>query len=299
MLEELVPSCAKQTNSPVSPFEEMGAYEHLWIQPKTTFKTLSNIFTQFPGSVPSDFVQNKEDVYKCAKAVRDRLAHANVSWFGVHIHGVGEYPQKLRDAKYPVALFYYRGWSDLAATRSVAVIGTRNPSEHGLKRTRDLVKHLVQNQFTVVSGLAAGIDTMAHKTAVEENGNTIAVIGTPLSYVYPKENRELQSYLAENQLVISQVPVMRYEAQDYRYNRSFFPERNITMSALTEATIIVEAGETSGTLIQARAAVNQKRKLFILDNCFRNNHITWPDKFEKKGAIRVKNFDDIAKHLPN
>ena len=205
----------------------------------------------------------------------------------------------MRDAKYPVAFFYYQGWWDLAATRSVAVIGTRDPSQHGLKRTRSLVKQLVKNQFTVVSGLATGIDTMAHTTALEENGNTIAVIGTPLSYVYPKENRELQSYMAKNLLVISQVPVMRYEAQDYRYNRNFFPERNVTMSALTEATIIVEAKETSGTLVQARAAVNQKRKLFILDNCFRNNHITWPEKFENKGAIRVKDFDDIAKHLPN
>ena len=80
-------------------------------------------------------------------------------------------------------------------------------------------------------------------------------------------------------------------------NRLFFPERNVTMSALTEATIIVEAGDTSGTLIQARAALQQGRKLFILDSCFRNTSISWPRKFADKGAIRVTDYDDIRQHL--
>ena len=80
-------------------------------------------------------------------------------------------------------------------------------------------------------------------------------------------------------------------------NRLFFPERNVTMSALTEATIIVEAGDTSGTLIQARAALHQGRKLFILDSCFRNPSISWPQKFADKGAIRVMDYDDIRQHL--
>ena len=90
---------------------------------------------------------------------------------------------------------------------------------------------------------------------------TVAVIDKPLSHVYPKENAELQRKVASEYLIISQVPLRRYERQDYRKNRLFFPERNITMSALTEATIIVEAGETSGTLIQARAAVEEGRRL--------------------------------------
>ena len=122
-------------------------------------------------------------------------------------------------------------------------------------------------------------------------------IGTPLSHAYPKENAGLQNDIAENFLVISQVPVKRYESQDYRRNRAFFPERNITMSALTEATIIVEAGETSGTLFQARAALQQGRRLFILDSCFRSTALTWPEKFAQKGAIRVKDYDDVRRHL--
>ena len=274
---------AKFENRPVSPFLEMGAYEYLWTQQKTTFKSLSSKFEQRPGSVPSDFVQDKEEAHECAMFVRSRFFDASIDWFGIHVHGAGEYPQKLRDAKYPIALFYYQGWWDLVASRSVAVIGTRKPSQEGLTRTRQVVQELVKNKFTVVSGLASGIDTAAHETAMEENGNTIAVLGTPLSHVYPKENQELQKTIAKYKLVISQVPVKFYESRDYRSNRTFFPERNVTMSALTEATIIIEAGETSGTLFQARAAVNQNRKLFIPGQLFPKRTYHLAEKIRKNG----------------
>jgi DNA processing protein len=280
----------------VSPFHEMGAYEALWAERDASFKALSERFAQRPGSVPSDFVPPKK-AQECATFVKRRFEEAAIERFGVRVHGAGEYPEKLRDAAYPIELLYYQGWWDLADSRSVAVVGTRTPSKEGLSRTRKLVRELVADNFTVVSGLAAGVDRMAHETAIEAGGRTIAVIGTPLSHAYPKENSDLQRHIAKNFLVISQVPVKRYESQDYRRNRFFFPERNITMSALTVATIIVEAGETSGTLIQARAALHQGRKLFILDSCFRNPRLTWPAKFAEKGAIRVKDYDDIRQHL--
>src|SRR5207248_6474481 len=108
-----------------------------------------------------------------------------------------------------------------------------------------------------------------------------------------RENHDLQEEIATKFLLISQVPVLRYAAQKWFQNRTFFPERNVTMSALTEATIIVEAGETSGTLTQARAALHQGRKLFILDSCFKRKDITWPARFEEQGAIRIKSTDDI------
>ena len=281
----------------ISPFQEMGAYEALWCKPYTTFKSLSKRFAQRPGSVPSDFVSPTE-AHNCAVFVKKRFDEAEIDRFGVRVHGAGEYPKKLRDAARPVEFLYYQGWWDLVASRSVAVVGTRRPSRAGLSRTRRLVRELVENDFTVVSGLAAGIDRMAHETAIEEDGRTIAVIGTPLSHVYPRDNADLQRHISEHFLIVSQVPVKRYEAQDYRRNRLFFPERNVTMSALTEATIIVEAGETSGTLIQARAAIKQGRQLFILDSCFRNPRLSWPMKLAEKGAVRVRDYDDIRQHLP-
>lgn len=279
----------------ISPLRELGAYEALWDAPDATFKTLSEKFAVRPDSLPSDFVP-KAKAQEYAEFVQRRFREADVTRFGVRVHGAGEYPQKLRDAAHPIELLYYQGWWDLADSRSVAVVGTRKPTPDGEARTRQLVRKLVKDGFTIVSGLAAGIDTVAHTTAIEEGGRTIAVIGTPLSHSYPKDNAELQRRIAREFLLISQVPVRRYERQDYRRNRLFFPERNITMSALTEATIIVEAGETSGTLIQARAALHQGRDLFILDSCFRRG-LTWPAKFAEKGAVRVMEYDDISKHL--
>jgi len=179
----------------------------------------------------------------------------------------------------------------------VAVVGTRQVSSEGAARTRKLVRALVEHDFTIVSGLAQGVDTIAHQTAIDCGGRTIAVIGTPISEVYPKENAELQRRIASGYLLVSQVPVLRYKAQGANVNRFFFPERNKTMSALSEATIIIEAGETSGTLTQARAALAQGRKLFILESNFRNPAISWPAKFEKQGAIRVREVEDILREF--
>jgi DNA processing protein len=280
----------------VSPLRELGAYEVLWEDPKATFKSISAKFADHPGAVPSDFVSPKR-AQEVGDKVRRHLNASNIGKFGVRVHGAGEYPEKLRDAAYPVELLYYSGWWDLVSSRCVAVVGTRKPSEEGQARTRRIVRELVRDDFTVVSGLAAGVDTAAHETAIQEGGRTIAVIGTPLSHVYPRDNAELQRQIAAEFLVISQVPVCRYERQDYRMNRLFFPERNITMSALTEATIIIEAGETSGTLIQAKAALEQGRKLFILDSCFRKANLKWPHKLAEQGAIRVKDYEDVRRHL--
>jgi DNA processing protein len=296
MKQQLALENADFESRAISPLRELGAYEALWDDPVASFKTLSERFAQRPDAVPSDFVPERKAA-ECAAIVRERFARANVHRFGVRVHGAGEYPEKLRDAAHPVELLYYQGWWDLVSSRSVAVVGTRKPTPEGIARTRRLVRALVEDSFTVVSGLAAGIDRVAHETAIERGGRTIAVIGTPLSHTYPSDHAALQRQIADEFLVISQVPVLRYEQQDYRRNRFFFPERNVTMSALTEATIIVEAGETSGTLIQARAALQQGRRLFILDSCFRNPTLSWPQKFAEKGAIRVVDYDDIRKHL--
>ena len=277
----------------VSPFLEMGAYEAIWAEEAVTFKRLAKRFATHPDYLPSSFVSPTK-AHEYAHSAFHRLE--DVQHFGVRLYGAAEYPNKLRDAAYPVQLLYYAGNWDLVWSRSVAIVGTRSPTTEGLARTRRLTEALVADDFTVISGLAAGIDTQAHRTAMAAGGRTVAVIGTPLSETYPKENAELQRQIAEDFLVVSQVPVMRYERQDYRRNRAFFPERNVTMSALTEATVIVEAGETSGTLIQARAALRQRRKLFILDSCFRQG-LDWPAKLQEKGAIRVQDYGDIQRAL--
>ena len=279
----------------VAPLLELGAYEALWDEPKASFKSIAAKFAGSPGSRGSDFVPPSK-AREYGEAVFGELWESGER-FGVCMHGAGEYPGRLRDAAYPVELLYYRGWWDLVYSRCVAVVGTRRPSEEGMRRAQQVVRDLVKDDFTIVSGLAAGIDRVAHETTIARGGRTIAVLGTPLSRTYPAEHRELQRKIARDFLVISQVPVYRYGRQTPLVNRMFFPERNITMSALTEATVIVEAGETSGTLIQARAAVQQGRKLFILESCFQDRRLTWPQKYVEKGAIRVRKYDDIREHL--
>lgn len=276
---------------------EVGAYEALWTQTGESFKTIAERIAKSPGSRPSDFIPHNE-AYEVGERVIAKLRSALDAWFDVKIHGEVGYPKKLRDAQHPLELIYYQGEWDLIAARSVAVVGTRKPSDDGIARARSLVRKLLKDDFVIVSGLAQGIDTVSHETALAEGGQTIGVLGTPIHHHYPKANKELQERIAANHLLMSQVPVERYEAtKNVRKNSWFFPERNKTMSAISEATIIVEAGNTSGTLVQAREALRQGRKLFILNSCFERSDLTWPHKFQELGAIRVRDYDDIRRKL--
>jgi DNA processing protein len=280
----------------VMPVREMGAYEALWAREGTTFKALADIFREHPGSMPSDFVSQAE-AGRYSRMALGTIRTANIKHFGIRVHGAGEYPPRLRDAQHPVELLYFQGNWDIASSRCVAIVGTRKPSEEGLRRAARLAGHFAKDEFTIFSGLAQGIDTVAHIAAIEAGGRTVAVLGTPITSCYPPENSALQRRIADEFLVISQVPIVRHSRQGPEGNRVFFPERNVTMSALTEATVIVEAGNTSGALIQARHAIQQSRKLFILDSCFRNPELTWPDKYLERGAIRVTGFEEIRAHL--
>lgn len=277
---------------PIVPLEEICAYESLWLNQGAWFANLANLFRDNPGAIPSDLVDER-NAEVAHQRLMSEIGSDQLAKTGIRVHGAGEYPQKLRDADHPVQLLYYQGNWELVDTPAVAIVGTRSPSDEGAFNAGLIAHKLVKHGYTIVSGLAKGIDTAAHTAALQAGGNTIAVIGTPLNEYYPKENRELQDLIAHEHLVISQVPFLRYRDQNFKTNRLFFPARNVTMSALTSATIIVEAGNTSGTLVQARAALAQKRKLFILDSCFRRDDLTWPSRFEKLGAIRVKNVTDI------
>jgi DNA processing protein len=283
-------------SAPIDAALEIGAYEVLWTERNASFKTLAEQFSRAPGARPSHMVP-EDEARRVSARVLAKIRQRTGSRFDIRLHGEPDYPEKLRHATHPVELLYFQGRWDLVYTRSIAVVGTRKPSAEGKQRAEQLVRKLVKDGFTIVSGLAEGIDTVAHTTAIAAAGETIAVIGTPLGQVYPKANAALQERIAREFLLVSQVPVERYEAQNPSVNRFFFPERNKTMSALSEGTVIVEAGETSGTLIQAREALKQGRKLFILSSCFERPDLTWPARFEKDGAIRVRDYEDIRREL--
>lgn len=281
----------------ISPIREMGAYEWLWSQRGESFKRMADRFRKDPNGLPSDYVEsNLAD--ETATKVLSMLGSKGVHRFGIRLNHAGDYPVKLRDALHPIELLYYQGFWEQSELPGLCIVGSRNPTDDGKLRAARLARELVKRDFTVVSGLATGIDSAAHKAAIDAGGRTIGVIGTPLGEYYPKENRDLQEEIAENHLLISQVPIIRYSQEPFKSKRNYFPARNATMSALTEGTIIVEAAETSGTLTQARAAIYQGRKLFILDSCFKRDDISWPLHYERLGAIRVREPEDIWSALP-
>lgn len=293
MITNLAPAWEKDI---VMPSLEMGAFEALWANGVSSFKQLRDKLAHSASGLLSQLVSEKE-AQKYFEMVTGLLHSAKINDFGLRIDGTLDYPDRLHDADYPVTLLYYRGNWDLVFTRGISIVGTRKPSLKGLKRAEQLTRDLVKENFTIYSGLADGIDTIAHKTAIALGGNTVAVIGTPLSVCYPQQNKNLQEEIAKHHLLISQVPVVSYLNKNISFTRLFFPERNKTMAALTEATIIVEAGNTSGTLVQAKAALKQGRKVFILENNFENLQLTWPSQLMQKGAVRAKSIDDILQGL--
>jgi SMF family protein len=194
----------------------------------------------------------------------------------------------------PRQLFYEGNFSLLEKGRRVSVVGSRNVSEDGIKRTSKIVEILLENDIIVVSGLALGVDTVAHQKAIEKGGNTIAVIGTSLNQYYPKENKLLQNKIATEHLLISQFP------ENYPTSLKNFPIRNRTMALISDATIIIEASEKSGTKHQGWEALRLGRSVFILENVIKNPNITWAKEMLKYGAevLTRENVNFLIESIP-
>jgi DNA processing protein len=280
----------------ISPVAEISAYETLWTRYRT-HKQIGVLFSEHNHAMPGKVVEavgiGRDLVEQVQEKVEDLLPFDR---YTALFRNDADYPVALTELRNGPEVIYYQGSLDLLFSKCVAVVGARKASPEGVKRARKLTKLLVENGFTVMSGLAAGIDTAAHSAALEVGGRTIGVIGTPLSDVYPRSNADLQRQIASEQLLISQVPFYQTSQQDFRQNRFFFPERNRTMAALSVATVIVEASDTSGSLVQAREALKLNRKLFILQSCFERG-LTWPATFERKGALRVVEGTEIIDQL--
>jgi DNA processing protein len=192
----------------------------------------------------------------------------------------------------PKTLYFRGNRAFLDSALRVSVIGSRKASAEGLKRARSLARSLVAHGVVVVSGLAQGIDTAAHMAALEAGGETIAVIGTPLDQYYPATNKELQRLLGREQLLISQFPTGAAVAPKN------FPIRNRTMALLTDATVIVEAGEKSGTLHQARETLRLGRALFLMESLANDTVLSWPRELIGQGA-QILTRDHLSQKLAN
>jgi DNA processing protein len=286
--------------SSISPIDELVAYEYLWSKKNSTLKNISDILSK-TDKLPSDLLKDDVELFNNNLETVKEFIYNKIKEnpnFSIMLKESPQFPDSLLKAKHPIDLFYYRGNPDLVQEKCISIVGAREVSQDGIRRTQKLVKMLAEKKFTIVSGLAKGVDTVALTSAIEHKRNVIGVIGTPIDEYYPKENRKLQEKIARKHLLISQVPFYKYSVQPFNTKRIYFVERNVTMAALSVATIIVEASDTSGSLTQARACMEQGSTLFILNSCFENPNIKWPGTYEKKGAIRVRNLDDILSRLP-
>ncbi|MEM3086314.1 MAG: DNA-processing protein DprA [Halobacteria archaeon] len=180
----------------------------------------------------------------------------------------------------------------LRAAPRAAIIGTRKASPGALQAAGDLAKALAKNGVVIVSGLAEGIDTAAHKAAIEAGGRTIAVLGTPLDRVYPARNFELQQLIMREHLAMTQFPT------GHPVQRRNFPLRNRTMALIANASIIVEAGNTSGSLHQGWEALRLGRPLFIWKSLAEDASLTWTREMRRYGAMVLSDPGEVIEVLP-
>jgi DNA processing protein len=171
-----------------------------------------------------------------------------------------EYPPNLRAVHDRPPMLFIAGHLTREDGKAVAVVGARQATASGVRHAKDIAEHLVDAGYTVVSGLAAGIDTAAHTAALSNGGRTVAVIGTGLRRAYPPENQALQRLIAQQCAVVSQF------WPDAPPSKRTFPMRNAVMSGIALATVVVEASNTSGARMQARLALAQGRPVFLLND---------------------------------
>lgn len=195
------------------------------------------------------------------------------------------YPSRLRGIHEAPPFLFMRG-APAAADVGVSVVGSRKASDRGIQMAESIAKTLVAMNLSVISGLAAGIDTAAHTACLEAGGRPVAIIGTGINLQYPAANRELHALVAENGLLLSQF------WPDQPPQRHTFPMRNATMSGYGVATIVVEAGEHSGARIQARVAVQHGRPVILTDSVIENN--TWAQELVgRPGVHPVASIADV------
>jgi DNA processing protein len=201
-----------------------------------------------------------------------------------------DYPANLRLIPNLPPFLFVRGELLEADARSVAVVGTRDPSPDGLQRAGRMSRLLAEQGVTVISGLAKGIDTAAHRAALDAGGRTIAVLGTGITKCYPSQNRELAEEITRAGALVSQFWPTRPPGKDT------FPRRNVVTSGLSQGTAVIEASSTSGAKMQARLALEHGKKVFLLHSLATSQ--PWAhDYIAKRGAIEVADVDEVIKHL--
>lgn len=202
-----------------------------------------------------------------------------------------EYPNILKNIDKPPKYLYTEGNIDLLKTNAIAIIGSRHCSEEGRKIARKMAKELAIQGITIVSGLAVGIDSEAHKGALEVGGNTIAVLGSGLNKFFPEENLQLFQEIKQRGLVVTEY------SENVKVKPGYFLKRNRIVSGLSLGVLVVEAAHRSGTSVTAKLALEQGRKVFSIPHDINNYLGVGTNRLISKGAKLVTNSREIIEEF--
>lgn len=224
---------------------------------------------------------------------QDELAKATAAGIICVTLDDAEYPPRLRQIYDPPLVLYVRGKVEALSRPGIAVIGTRHPTPYGIGMSERLACDLAARNVMIISGLARGIDTAAHRGSVSAKGKTVAVLGTGVDVIYPKENSRLaDQILSLGGALISEFPLATFAAPQN------FPIRNRIISGMSFGVLVVEAAEYSGTRITARCALEQNREVFAVPGNVTNKNSWGPNTLIKQGAKLVATWEDVWEELP-
>lgn len=224
------------------------------------------------------------------RRARDELQRCRELGVRLLVHGAPDYPAALEETSDPPILLY--AWGDPApGVVRIAIVGSRKPTSYGIGRARALTADLARRGVEIVSGGARGVDTVAHKEALEAGGRTIAVLGSGLAKPYPRENHNLFKKIGERGAVLSEFPL------DCGAKPDHFPRRNRVISGLSAAVLVVEANERSGSLITARHALEQGREVLAVPGPVTSPRSVGCHRLIQQGAKLVHDAQDIIDEL--
>jgi DNA processing protein len=204
-----------------------------------------------------------------------------------------EYPERLRYIFDPPPVLWVRGDPEVLSRHSIAIVGTRRPTAYGISMTEKLSRDLASRKLTIISGMARGIDSVAHKGALAVQSPTIAVWGTGIDVIYPKENKRLaEEILAGRGAIVSECRLGTFPAPQN------FPRRNRIISGMSVGVLVVEAGEHSGTRVTARCAMEQDRDVYAVPGNVTTKNAWGPNTLIKDGARLTTGWEDVWEGLP-
>jgi len=226
-----------------------------------------------------------------AEALREDQARVALAGVRVIVWGDAEYPTRLQEIASAPPVLYLRGSFEAGDEAAVAIVGARHATAYGESVARELAAELTRRGLTIVSGLARGIDAAAHGGALEADGRTLAVLGSGLDQIYPREHRDLAAEVAGHGAVISEFPLGTPPL------RLHFPRRNRIISGLSLGVIVVEAGVNSGALITAHHALEQGREVFAVPGRVHARYSEGSNRLIKAGAKLVESWEDVLSEL--